>query len=141
METTAVHFDSREIDCLLEKVYGFIFTPEVSSIHNKLVHAKQAFIAVSKNSTVSPDDIIDQVCKLTLYTREEITGNRGQQELCDTRACISALIHEFCPKISIRNIRLYVHRDNATVHHHLLMVKNCAETKFLYEELKSKIVV
>lgn len=99
---------------------------------NKLIHPE---------NTLTPDKIVSQVCGIKEVTEEELRSRKKDRKFVDARICVSVLIHELFPRLSLNQIGIYTNKDHASVLHHYKLAKECPEVRRVYDELKLKLKI
>lgn len=113
-----INTNIREIEGMLSKVY---FLATLSNKHSATMEeALEAFngqIEEDKNEGLSPDDIIDTVCKYFDITRQDIVGKKKSKDVVEPRMIAIYLINEILeiPLVSIGKI--FGGRDHTTIMH------------------------
>ena len=113
-----INTNIRELEGMLSKVY---FLATLSNKHSATMEeALEAFngqIEEDKNEGLSPDDIIDTVCKYFDITRQDIVGKKKSKDVVEPRMIAIYLINEILeiPLVSIGKI--FGGRDHTTIMH------------------------
>lgn len=113
-----INTNIRELEGMLSKVY---FLATLSNKHSATMEeALEAFngqIEEDKNEGLSPDDIIDTVCKYFDITRQDIIGKKKSKDVVEPRMIAIYLINEILeiPLVSIGKI--FGGRDHTTIMH------------------------
>lgn len=113
-----INTNIRELEGMLSKVY---FLANLSNKHSaSMEEALEAFngqLEEDKNEGLSPDDIIDTVCKYFEITRQDIIGKKKSKEVVEPRMIAIYLISEILeiPLVSIGKI--FGGRDHTTIMH------------------------
>lgn len=113
-----INTNIRELEGMLSKVY---FLATLSNKHSATIEeALEAFngqIEEDKNEGLSPDDIIDTVCKYFDITRQDIVGKKKSKDVVEPRMIAIYLINEILeiPLVSIGKI--FGGRDHTTIMH------------------------
>lgn len=136
-ETAPLYLTQNEMDYWIEKLRSFLHEPEIFSIHKKLELSRRK----NFEDTYTPESLMQEVYQVSGYTKMEIRGKRGRQELSDTRAAISVILHELFPELPLSRIGWYTGRRHCAVLHHYLIVAEVQEAKAIYEELRTKLKI
>lgn len=113
-----INTNIRELEGMLSKVY---FLANLSNKHSaSMEEALEAFngqLEEDKNEGLSPDDIINTVCKYFDITRQDIVGKKKSKDVVEPRMIAIYLISEILeiPLVSIGKI--FGGRDHTTIMH------------------------
>ncbi len=113
-----INTNIRELEGMLSKVY---FLANLSNKHSATMEeALEAFngqLEEDKNEGLSPDDIIDTVCRYFDITRQDIVGKKKSKDVVEPRMIAIYLISEILeiPLVSIGKI--FGGRDHTTIMH------------------------
>ncbi len=136
METAIISLTQTEVLTWENLLANFRHMPEVISIHDKLILAKSC----ANFQSGSPEYLMQRIYLICGKTKSEIENkSRGGYDQSDTRAAISAILHDQFPMLSPRAIGWYTKRDRATVLHHYRMVEYSVDTRRVYEYIKYKL--
>ncbi len=139
-----INTNIRELEGMLSKVY---FLANLSNKHSaSMEEALEAFngqLEEDKNEGLSPDDIINTVCKYFDITRQDIVGKKKSKDVVEPRMIAIYLISEILeiPLVSIGKI--FGGRDHTTIMHSRDKIndelKTCHKIKSFVSEIKKML--
>ncbi len=135
-----INTNIRELEGMLSKVY---FLANLSNKHSATMEeALEAFngqLEEDKNEGLSPDDIIDTVCKYFDITRQDIVGKKKSKDVVEPRMIAIYLISEILeiPLVSIGKI--FGGRDHTTIMHSRDKISDELKTSHKIQSFVSEI--
>ena len=135
-----INTNIRELEGMLSKVY---FLANLSNKHSATMEeALEAFngqLEEDKNEGLSPDDIIDTVCKYFDITRQDIIGKKKSKDVVEPRMIAIYLISEILeiPLVSIGKI--FGGRDHTTIMHSRDKISDELKTSHKIQSFVSEI--
>ena len=135
-----INTNIRELEGMLSKVY-FLATL-VGKRSATMDEAREAFssqLEEEKNEGLTPDQIIDTVCKYFDITREDIIGKKKSKEVVEPRMIAIYLISEILeiPLVSIGKI--FGGRDHTTIMHSRDKISDSLKTSHKIQSFVSEI--
>ena len=116
---------------MLSKIYFLAnLSNKPSATMEEAYEAFNGLIEEEKNEGLSPDDIIDCVCKYFDITRADIIGKKKSKEVVEPRMIAIYLISEILemPLVSIG--KLFGGRDHTTIMHSRDKISDALKTSF-----------
>lgn len=135
-----INTNIRELEGMLSKVY---FLANLSNKHSATMEeALEAFngqLEEDKNEGLSPDDIIDTVCRYFDITRQDIVGKKKSKDVVEPRMIAIYLISEILeiPLVSIGKI--FGGRDHTTIMHSRDKISDELKTSHKVQSFVSEI--
>lgn len=135
-----INTNIRELEGMLSKVY---FLANLSNKHSaSMEEALEAFngqLEEDKNEGLSPDDIIDTVCRYFDITRQDIVGKKKSKDVVEPRMIAIYLISEILeiPLVSIGKI--FGGRDHTTIMHSRDKISDELKTSHKVQSFVSEI--
>ena len=135
-----INTNIRELEGMLSKIY---FLANLSNKHSATMEeALEAFngqLEEDRNEGLSPDDIIDTVCKYFDITRQDIVGKKKSKDVVEPRMIAIYLISEILeiPLVSIGKI--FGGRDHTTIMHSRDKISDELKTSHKYQSFISEI--
>lgn len=135
-----INTNIRELEGMLSKVY---FLANLSNKHSaSMEEALEAFngqLEEDKNEGLSPDDIIDTVCRYFDITRQDIVGKKKSKDVVEPRMIAIYLISEILeiPLVSIGKI--FGGRDHTTIMHSRDKISDELKTSHKIQSFVSEI--
>lgn len=135
-----INTNIRELEGMLSKVY---FLANLSNKHAATMEeALEAFngqLEEDKNEGLSPDDIIDTVCRYFDITRQDIVGKKKSKDVVEPRMIAIYLISEILeiPLVSIGKI--FGGRDHTTIMHSRDKISDELKTSHKVQSFVSEI--
>ena len=135
-----INTNIRELEGMLSKVY---FLANLSNKHSATMEeALEAFngqLEEDKNEGLSPDDIIDTVCRYFDITRQDIVGKKKSKDVVEPRMIAIYLISEILeiPLVSIGKI--FGGRDHTTIMHSRDKISDELKTSHKIQSFVSEI--
>lgn len=121
----------RDLEGMLSKIYFLAnLSNKPSATMEEAFEAFNGLIEEEKNEGLSPDDIIDCVCKYFDITRADIIGKKKSKEVVEPRMIAIYLISEILemPLVSIG--KLFGGRDHTTIMHSRDKILDALKTSF-----------
>ena len=121
----------RDLEGMLSKIYFLAnLSNKPSATMEEAYEAFNGLIEEEKNEGLSPDDIIDCVCKYFDITRADIIGKKKSKEVVEPRMIAIYLISEILemPLVSIG--KLFGGRDHTTIMHSRDKISDALKTSF-----------